>query len=646
MHKLSKAALLTQEGPPRIRIGPSRTAVISPETINLVRDRTDIVAIISEAVPSLKKRGRSFVGLCPFHQEKSPSFHVNADRGFFHCFGCKESGGVFDFLIKQEGYTFPEAVRALAERAGIPIEEARDYDSQQVDRARKAKEELFAANQIATSWFEMQLREHPLRQFAIDELARRELKPVDEVVSAFRLGYAPHSWDGLALHLRSQGISPIVAEQVGLLAPRSSGTGHYDRFRHRLMFPVIDVHGKVIAFSGRALKDPPDSDAKGDPPPKYVNSPESPIYTKGHALFGLFQARHQIRNEECAILVEGNFDVVSLHARGITNVVAPLGTAFTTDQAKLLHRFAERVVLFFDGDSAGRKATLAARESCRDAGLSARVANVQEGKDPDDLVRSRGAAHINELVKGARGMLEYLLENMLDGSFSQADVYERAHRIERVAKLLSEENDPVVRSMAKSYADQLAGRLDMVRSSEAFRALEQQVKRALAQATTERGPLPREARIKAREPGAAERTEIVGALIEFPELLDDEEVSSHLDLLEGLAVTALTALRRATFVAPSGSKSLDSQLFLDQIPVSLQAFASARLAAPEHETEKQARETLINNLTKLRKLVLSREHHAISREAHAAEGDWERTIELARDAQTRVRLLQGIKNSD
>ncbi len=624
--------------------------MISPETINLVRDRTDIVAIISEAVPSLKKRGRSLVGLCPFHQEKSPSFHVNADRGFFHCFGCKESGGVFDFLIKAEGYTFPEAVRALAERAGIPIEESRDHDTQAIDRARKAKDDLYAANQIAATWFEQQLREHPLRQFAIDELARRELKPLDEVVAAFRLGYAPHSWDGLALHLRAQGISPIVAEQVGLLAPRSSGTGHYDRFRHRLMFPVIDVHGKVIAFSGRVLAEPPDQVTKGDPPPKYVNSPESPIYTKGQALFGLFQARHHIRNQECAILVEGNFDVVSLHARGIGHVVAPLGTAFTGDQAKLLSRFAQRVVVFFDGDSAGRKATLSARESCREAGLSARVVNVAEGKDPDDLVRSRGAAHVIELVKGARGMLEFLLENMLDASFSQADVYERAHRVDRIAKLLTEENDPVVRSMAKSYADQLAGRLDLgVRSNEAFRALEQQVKRAFAQATQQErgplaGPLPREARIKPREPGSAERAEIVGALIEFPELLDDSDVASHLDLLEGAAVTALSALRRSTFVAPNGSKSLDSQLFLQQIPDSLRPFASARLAAPEHDTEKQARETLINNLTKLRKLMLSREHHAISREAHAAEGDFERTIELARDAQTRVRLMQGIKD--
>jgi DNA primase len=328
--------------------------------------------------------------------------------------------------------------------------------------------------------------------------------------------------------------------------------------------------------------------------------------------------------------------------------VAPLGTAFTGEQAKLLSRFAQRVVVFFDGDSAGRKATLAARESCREAGLSARVVNVAEGKDPDDLVRSRGAAHVTELVKGARGMLEFLLESMLDASFSQADVYERAHRVDRVAKLLTEENDPVVRSMAKSYADQLAGRLDLgVRSNEAFRALEQQVKRAFAQAThQERGPLPREARIKPRDPGSAERAEIVGALIEFPELLDDDAVASHLDLLEGAAVTALSALRRSTFVAPNGSKSLDSQLFLQQIPDSLRPFASARLAAPEHETEKEARETLINNLTKLRKLMLSREHHAISREAHAAEGDFERTIELARDAQTRVRLLQGIKDSD
>src|SRR6201999_822007 len=198
---------------------------------------------------------------------------------------------------------------------------------------------------------------------ALEELAKRGLEPgkdakIDEVLQAFRIGYAPPGWDGLTSFLRAQGISPTAAETVGLLVPRSSGSGYYDRFRHRLMFAVMDAQGRVVAFSGRALRDLPSADAaneKNDPPPKYINSPESPIYTKGQMLFGIHQARHAIRQEENAVLVEGNFDVVSLHARGLSNVVAPLGTAFTGEQAKLLKRFAKGVVFLFDGDGAGKK---------------------------------------------------------------------------------------------------------------------------------------------------------------------------------------------------------------------------------------------------------------------------------------------------
>jgi DNA primase len=327
--------------------------VISSDTITLVRERTDIVALVTESVPSLKRRGRSWVGLCPFHKEKTGSFHVNPDRGFFHCFGCKEQGSAIDFVMKQDGATFPEAVRSLAERAGIAIEEER-AERTEVDRQKLQRDGLYAVSHLAATYYERQLREHPNRRYAVEELARRALVPswardgsvdapsvsperqaaIDDAIQAFRIGYAPPGWDGLAVFLRQQGISPLTAEAAGLLVPRA-GTGHYDRFRHRLMFPVLELQqGRVIAFSGRALADLP-NDKPADKPAKYINSPESPIYTKGATLFGLYQARHSIRQAETSTLVEGNFDVVSLHAHGAANVVAPLGTAFTIDQAKL-----------------------------------------------------------------------------------------------------------------------------------------------------------------------------------------------------------------------------------------------------------------------------------------------------------------------
>ncbi len=649
--------------------------MISPETIALVRERTDIVAVITEGVSSLKRRGRSFVGLCPFHKEKSPSFHVNPDRGFFHCFGCKESGSAIDFLMKHEGYTFPEAVRALAERAGITIEEERGTpQSSEADRQRKAREDLYAVNALAATFFEQELRKNEHHEYPLEELARRGLVPgkdpkIDEVLQAFRIGYAPGAWDGLTSFLKAQGVSPVAAETVGLLVPRSSGSGYYDRFRHRLMFAVVDAQGRVVAFSGRALRElpaegprpglvrlgPDAQDPDAHKPPKYINSPESPIYSKGQMLFGIHQARHSIRQEELAVLVEGNFDVVSLHARGITNVVAPLGTAFTTDQAKLLKRFAPDIIFLFDGDAAGRKAVRLSRESIRAAGLSARVADLPNGIDPDELARTKGKQAVVDLLASATGLLEALIQMSLDESFTQADAYEKQARIAFVAKLIAEEDDPMVHAMAKGFTDMIAGRLDIVRSGEgAFRALENGVKQALAKAEAERRKAEAEAglttrhqlsnsngsRIAARAPGTEARKEIVSALIEWPVLLDDPEVAEELSHLEGVSVQIAAALRRAW---NSADKKLDTDAFLAQMEPAIRAFAAERLVNPVTESETQAKVYLLDNANKLKRLLLSQEAAEISRETYRAHGDSEAERELLRESQERLRAKHGLK---
>jgi DNA primase len=674
--------------------------LISPDTIALVRERTDLVALVREGVPSLKRRGRSWVGLCPFHKEKSGSFHVNADRGFFHCFGCKESGSAIDFVMKTEGATFPEAVRSLAERAGITIEEEQ-VERTEVDRQKKQREALYSASQLAATYFEQQLREHPQRAYALEELARRALVPswarealdepgprptperqtaIDEALQAFRIGYAPGGWDGLAVFLRQQGISPMAAESAGLLVPRSSGTGHYDRFRHRLMFSVLDVQGRVIAFSGRALPPLPEDAARerDDKPAKYINSPESPIYTKGSHLFGLYQARHSIRQAESATLVEGNFDVVSLHAQGVSNVAAPLGTAFTPDQAKLLKRFAAHVVLLFDGDAAGAKAVRAAKETCRDAGLTAKVARLPKGSDPDDFVRSKGAGALQQVVGSAVGMLEFLLEDEFE-TFRSANIYEKKEGLDRVKKLLAEEDDPLVRSMGKTYVDRLAGRMDLIQSVDSFQALERSFLQALAQAgppPPPTGPSQREARVSSRKAGSLERAEIVGALIEYPSLLVEPEVQETLALLEGASASTVAALSRAVAEAPAATrgraptrdtdhedkasdvphpgaesheireKSLDTSRFLAQIPPAIQAFAAERLAAPRHPTRDEALRNLLENGRKLRTVMLERETVDLSRETYKAGGDWEAAMELARTAQNRVREKHGMPSKD
>jgi DNA primase len=622
--------------------------MISKDTISLIRERTDILAVVSESVPSLKKRGRRFVGLCPFHKEKTPSFNVNPDTGVYHCFGCKESGDAFTFLERIEGYAFIEAVRALAERAGVAIEETRGGAPSEADRHKKERETLYGAMHIAATWYETQLREHPDRAYASEELARRGLEASAEVVQAFRVGYAPSNWDGLASFFKRQGVSPAVAETVGLTVPRSSGAGYYDRFRHRLMFAVIDTQGRVVAFSGRALAPIADDEstragASSDPPPKYINSPESPIYTKGATLFGLWQARHVIRQKENAILVEGNFDVVSLHARGIENVVAPLGTAFTVDQAKLLRRYAIDVTLLFDGDAAGRKAARAAEEPCEKAGLDAKVALLPDRCDPDDFVRTKGQDALNHTVAQARGLLEYLIDVELDDTFNAADLRERVVRIERVASVLARLSDPVVRGMLKAYADYAASRLDLVRSApNAFGALERKVVAAARAARVLLGPRPSEARVTARRPGYEERKAIVGAILDFPVLLDDSEVARVLELLEGESARIVATIANCTRVSARGEKRLDSSDFLAQMSPAIQAFASARLAAPAHEAIEQARTTVIANAKKLRETNIARETRETVREQERDVGDWEAGVERVKHVDALVRERHGL----
>jgi DNA primase len=612
--------------------------MISKDTIALVRDRTDIVAVISESVPSLKKRGRRFLGLCPFHKEKTPSFHVNPDAGVYHCFGCKESGDVITFLMRVDGYTFHEAVRALAERAGIAIEQERAQPPTEADRHKRERDALYGAMSMAASFYEAQLREHPQRQHALDELARRGLSPDDEAVRAFRVGYAPPGWDGLATFLRRQGLSPAVAESAGLIVPRSSGGGHYDRFRHRLMFAVVDTHGRVVAFSGRALAAIPGEDPSRDPPPKYVNSPESPIYLKGANLFGLWQARHAIRQQEHAIVVEGNFDVVSLHARGVQNVVAPLGTAFTEQQAALVRRFAVSVTLLFDGDAAGCKAARAAEKPCDEAGLEAKVAVLPDKTDPDELVRTRGVQALRHVLGQARGLLEYLIDVELDESFSAADLREKTARIERVTALIARQKDPVARGMLEAYADYAAGRLDLARSApHAFPALKRKVLAAAKAARVPAAPRPWEARIKPRPPGSEERKAIAGAILDFPVLLEDSEVQGVLSLLEGPSAQIVAGVAKSMRVNAQGQKVLDTTEFLAQMPPPIQAFASARLAAPAHEAIEEARETLATAARRLRETNVARETSEIVREQHRVVGDWESEVELARQADALVR---------
>jgi DNA primase len=626
--------------------------MLAEETIDRVRREARIVAIIGERV-KLTQRGRSHTGLCPFHKEKTPSFHVNEERGFYHCFGCAASGDAIKFLREVDGLSFIDAVRYIAERQGIDIvETGSDQERREHAEARKRRDELYDAGAVAAAFFEAQLESSPLGHLAVEELARRGLGTpkaegvMGEALRAFRIGYAPYGWDGLARHLRATSGSVRAAEAVGLLVPRKQGPGHYDRFRHRLMFAIVDLDGRVVGFSGRALAEPSDADlasarmerlgGSGEPPAKYLNSPESPVYKKREAVFGLYQARSAVRREDRAILVEGNFDVVSLHARGIQNVVAPLGTAFTVEQAKQIRRYSGNVTLLFDGDSAGRRATGAAREPCREAGLVASVSVLPEGKDPDDLCRTGGPEAIANLLKPARSLLEHLVDEVLSRSFSPSDPVAVRIALAEVNKLIESEDDTVKR-MVKRQTDRVFARLNL--SAEEAQAtglassLDARAGAHLGQSAARQASAAPPERARSRERRIDIALAILGALLDFPELIESPEVAETLLVIDGDPALAIAALRQ------DPTLPLSPEHLLAKTPLSIHPFAAARLAAPRHQAVDDAKAELLGNVEKLKRLELLRHKSEVVEELAKmqATGDFDREIALLGEQSRRAR---------
>jgi DNA primase len=364
--------------------------MVTPEIKDEIRRRTDFLAVVG-AHASLKKSGRYYKGLCPFHQEKTPSFHVDPERGLFHCFGCGAGGDLFDFVMRTANLGFAEAVAELARRVGVSLD-----PSPEAARRASEREHLWRALDAAREHFRTMLARGGAKARAY--LTRRGVS--DEIVARFQLGYAPPGWDGLLRALTARGYSPAMLEQAGLVAPRQSG-GHFDVFRDRLMFPILDLQDRVVAFGGRALD---------DSEPKYLNSRDTPVFTKGRVLYALGQAREAIRARGEALVVEGYMDALACHQFGFANAVASLGTALTADQVALLRRFASRVVFLYDSDQAGEAATQRGLILCEEAELSARVAVLPAGQDPDSYLRQSGPEAFGRLIDAALPMFEYQVE--------------------------------------------------------------------------------------------------------------------------------------------------------------------------------------------------------------------------------------------
>ncbi len=418
-------------------------AEIPEEKIAEIRDRLDIVAVIGRSV-SLKKAGRSWRGLCPFHQEKTPSFHVDSERKLYHCFGCKAGGDVFRFVMEYEGRTFPETLQSLAAEVGVKLPDSFGQRDSAADATRRRRDVLREANQRAGALFGRWLHEDSRGEAGRRHLQQRGIE--GPVAKRFGLGFAPLRND-LRAQLVRAGMSESLLEEAGLLARGDRGT--YERFRGRLMVPIRDIEGRAIAFGARLVE--------GDHPAKYLNSPETAVYRKSETLFGLHEARPHIRREGKAIVVEGYFDVLALAQAGVENVVATCGTALTKEHCRLLSRHSREILLVFDGDAAGFEAQRRVFDVAANApGMILRVVNLPQGDDPDSFVRREGAEAFKALCLASVPLAEVLIERALEGVGRAVE--DRVRALERVKPYIERVKDPLVRRL---YVQRVAERLGM-----------------------------------------------------------------------------------------------------------------------------------------------------------------------------------------
>ncbi|HWI41816.1 MAG TPA: DNA primase [Verrucomicrobiae bacterium] len=402
---------------------------VSADKLQEVRERAGILEVVGDYV-ALKRSGANYQGLCPFHTEKSPSFNVNPGRGIFHCFGCGAGGDVFAFVMRTEGMNFHEALRFLAKRVGVVIEEA--PLSPQEKRRADERDLLYRVSDLAAGFYRNLLLRDAAGAAARGYLEKRGVDP--STAETYRLGFAPDRWDALVRHLQERRVPLEVAEKVGLVRRRDSG-GYFDTFRNRLLFVIADSQGRPVGFGGRVLD---------DSLPKYLNSPESPVYRKSEVLFGVDLAKQAMRETGYALVVEGYFDHLALHRAGVRNVVATCGTALTPGHVALLRRYVQKVYTLFDSDAAGIKATLRSVELFLEEKVPAYVVELPAGEDPDSFIASSGGEAFGEAVKRAKPAFEYVIRSVLKET-STGSVDGKVQAVEKLAPLLVKVANPIER---------------------------------------------------------------------------------------------------------------------------------------------------------------------------------------------------------
>ena len=562
---------------------------IADEIIQEVRDRVDIVDLIGRHL-TLKKSGRNHVGLCPFHGEKTPSFNVNSDRQGYYCFGCNEGGNVFTFLMQVENLTFPEAVRTLARECGIEVPESSEG-------GRSNSEILYLANEIAQARYRKALLVPGNPGLAYLEARGLSAGAVEK----FQLGYAPDSWDAVTNALRDEGISPEIGAQVGLLAERRSG-GHYDRLRNRVTFTIRDVRDRVIGFGGRAIS--PEQE------PKYLNTPESPIFRKRAAFYGYPDALGPIRSAARAVVVEGYFDRIALDLAGVSSAVATCGTALTPDHVRDLRRRTGEVVLLFDGDEAGQRALEKALQLLLPEGLRVRAAVFPAGDDPDSFAAREGMGALKALVDSAPPAIETVIARVVASGHDT--VWKTADAVAEVVPLLALIPGVVERS---EYATQLA--LSVGTQPRHVEA---------AVSAQRRGKDPRDAvSVRPRKSGPEDRiaAQLVRSLIEYPALIERVSVDELLALLPaGPAAEIVRALASGPL-----AERLDVEAICEHLGDDTKRLLR-ELATNNAELDSDTASRILDDTIQwLRKRLRNEEGRALTQQLRDEGEDWRAVLE-------------------
>jgi DNA primase len=449
--------------------------IFSQDTLERIRAASDIVDVIGSYLP-LKRAGANFTALCPFHKEKTPSFNVNPTRQIFHCFGCHKGGDVFTFVKEYENINFTDAVQRLAERAKIPIEFEKGGPDAQV---RHLKDQLLQIHEQITQRWQTALANDAAGQIARDYLAKRGVSA--EAIKLFRLGYAPDAWDDTVNWAKSKGYDLDLVEKAGLILKKEGGDRHYDRFRGRLMFPICDEQGRVIAFSGRVLS----GDEKTA---KYVNSPETAIFTKSKVFFGLDKSKRAVLDAGFAIVCEGQLDLIACFMAGVQNIVAPQGTAFTPEHARIIKRYIDEVVLCFDSDEAGQNAAVRSLDSLLASGLAVRVAVVPSPHDPDSFIKANGAEAFRKLLEGADGFFDFYLKRLCRLNDTATDKGRLAVLREMGEAVRKTGNVVLIDKYAQKTALRLGVTAEAVRAEFKKFTPHRKIESAEESATTESGP--------------------------------------------------------------------------------------------------------------------------------------------------------------